>query len=123
MKVEIFYREKDDNFRTSYRGIKNIVEEFKKKYTFKLLEIQLIQVEEKNVEKYKFLGHITVKINGRDIEERNDDNYTIKDRYYEENNKKVNYIPEKVFEKAVKDYIDSSIIAQEMKGEEPDKIC
>ena len=123
MKVEIFYREKDDNFRASCRVIKNIIEEFKKKYTFKLLEVQLIQIEKKDVEKYKFSGHITVRINGRDIEERNDNNYTIEDRYYEEDNKKVNYIPKKVFEKAVKDYIDSSITAQEMKGEEPDKIC
>jgi hypothetical protein len=123
MKVEIFYREKDDNFRASYRVIKNIIEEFKKKYTFKLLEVQLIQIEKKDVEKYKFSGHITVRINGQDIEERNDNNYTIEDRYYEEDNKKVNYIPKKVFEKAVKNYIDSSITAQEMKGEEPDKIC
>ncbi len=122
MKVEIFYIEKDEDFFKSYTTVKSVIEETKKEHSFKILEIQLIKVEEEDVEKLRFKGHITVKINGKDIEGlvgRN--NYS--KRIYEWEGEKFTYVPEVIFKKAVDEYITASIEAQKMKGEEPNQIC
>ncbi|MCD6577902.1 hypothetical protein J7L48_00335 [bacterium] len=122
MKVEIFYIEKDDDFYKSYKVIKSVISEYTKKRSFKILEIQLIKVEETDVEKLRFKGHITVKINGKDIEGLVGKNNYNK-RIYEWEGENFTYVPEVIFKKAVDEYITASLEVQKMKGEEPNQIC
>ena len=124
MKVEIYYREKNEDFKKTFSMIREVLAEFKKEFSFKLLEIQLIQVENGSEEESRFFGHITAKLNGEDLEGRNKGPYTSDNREYSIGDKKVIYIPRDIFVHAVKEYIESSIAVQKMKGDDsPQQIC
>lgn len=124
MKIEIYYIEKDDDFRKSYKTIKETVQEFKKTVSFKLLEIQLIQVEKGKEQEYRFYGHVSARINGEDLENRNDKNYSFGQREYSSDNGKTASIPKPTIKKAIQEYIDGVIEVQKMKGNDtPEQIC
>ena len=124
MKVEVYYREKNEDFKKTFSMIREVIAEFKKEFSFKLLEIQLIQVNGGSEEENRFFGHITVKLNGEDLEERSKGPYTTDNREYSIGDEKVLHVPREVFVNAVKDYIESSITAQQMKGDDsPQQIC
>ncbi len=123
MNVQIYISRKDEVFLRSYRMIRDVVADFSEKYKFKTLEIGVIAVPTGEEEKYRYYGHITVKINGEDIEERSDKEYRSESRTYSENGREVKHVPRNTFIAAVERYIEASIEAKKMKGDTSGPIC
>ena len=122
MQIELFYIDKDENFKKSFKNVKEAVKEYSKKHDFKTLEIKLVRIDEKNFKEMRFPGHPTIRINGKDLEDE-DENFTLEKRSYESEGKEVTFIPLSLLKKGIEEYIDASIEAQKMKGETPNQIC